>query len=101
MSAYTGYTKVLQTGDLESNKESYIHSGRAETYITVGLAKEDNFNRLSVPLCQRLYCAPIFMHVIHGDISGVYNIIIWGKGSLWDYDPYELGLLYVSQQPQG
>ena len=101
MSAYTGYTKVLQTGDLESNEESYIHSGRAETYITVGLAKEDNFNRLSVPLCQRPYGAPIFMHVIHGDISGVYNIIVWGEGSLWDHDPYELGLLYVSQQPQG
>ena len=98
-SAYTGYTKVLQTGDLESNEEFYIHSGRAETYITVGLAKEDNFNRLSVPLCQRPYGAPIFMHVIHGDISGVYNIIVRGEGSLWDHDPYGLGLLYVSQQP--
>ncbi len=51
-SAYTGYTKVLQTGDLESNEESYTHSGRADTYITAGLAREDNFNRLSVPLCQ-------------------------------------------------
>ena len=100
-SAYTGYTKVLQTGDLESNEESYIHSGRAEMYITVGLAREDNFNRLSVPLCQRPYGAPIFMHVIHGDISGVYTIIVRGEGSLWDHDPYGLGLLYVSQQPQG
>ncbi len=95
-SAYTGYTKVLQTGDQESNERFYTLSGRADTYITAGLAREDNFNRLSVPLCQRPYGAPIFMHVIHGDISGVYSIIIRGEGSLWDYDPYGLGLLYVS-----
>ena len=68
---------------------------QTNTYMTMGLAREDNFNRHSVPLCPRPYGAPIFMHVIRGDISGVYNIIIQGGGSLWDYDPYGLGLLYV------
>ena len=43
-SAYTGCTIVLQTGDLESREESYIHSGRAETYIAADLAREANFN---------------------------------------------------------
>lgn len=98
-SVYLWYN-VLQTGDLESNKGFYTSSGQADTYITAGLAREDNFNRLSIPLCQRPYGAPIFKHVIHGDISGVYSVILQGEGSLWDHDPYGLGLLYVSQQPQ-
>ena len=92
-SAYSGYTTVLPIRDLESN----TLSSQADTYITTGLAREDSFNRLSVPLCQRPYGAPIFMHVIHGDISSVYSIIIRGEGSLWDHDPYGLGLLYISQ----
>ncbi len=54
-SAYSGNTKVLPTSDLESNRGLYILSSQADTYITTGLAREDNFNRLSVPLCQRPY----------------------------------------------
>lgn len=76
-SAYTGYTKVLRTGDLKLTEEFYTHSGRADTYITAGLAREDSFNRLSVPLCQRPYGAPIFMHVIHGDIP-VFTTLLYG-----------------------
>lgn len=54
-SAYSGYTKVPPTSDLESNKGLYILSSQADTYITTGLAREDSFNRLSVPLCLRPY----------------------------------------------
>lgn len=35
------------------------------------------------------------MPVIYRDISGVYNIILRGEGSLRDHDPYGLGLLYA------
>jgi hypothetical protein len=70
---------------------------QADTQYTAALSLEATFNRNSIPLCQRPYGAPIFMRVIHGDISGVYNIIARAEGSLWDYDPYGLGLLYVSQ----
>ena len=35
------------------------------------------------------------MLVIRGDISGVYHSILRGEASLWDHDPYHLGLLYV------
>jgi len=93
---YSGHTTVIQTGDLRSNEGLHTISAQENTYITAGLAREDNFNRLSIPLCQRPYGAPIFMHVIQGDISGVYSIISQGGGSLWDHDPYGLGLLYVS-----
>ncbi len=98
--AYSGHTTVIQTGDLRSNEGLYTISGQANTYITAGLAREDNFNRLSVPLCQRPYGSPIFMHVIRGNISGVYTIISQGGGSLWDHDPYGLGLLYVGYYQQ-
>lgn len=54
-SAYSEYTKVLPTSDLESNKGLCILSSQANTYITTNLAREDNFNRLSIPLCQRPY----------------------------------------------
>lgn len=70
--------------------------GLVDTYINAGLAREDNFNRLSILVCQRPYGAPIFMYVISGDIFGVHSIISQGEGSLWDHDPYGLGLLYVS-----
>jgi hypothetical protein len=36
------------------------------------------------------------MHVLNGDVPGVLDIFIRGEGSLWDHDPYGLGLLYVS-----
>jgi len=67
---------------------------QADTQFTAALSLEATFNRNSIPLCQRPYGAPIFMRVIHGDISGVYNIIARGEGSLWDHDPYGLSLLY-------
>lgn len=54
-SAYSGYTNVLQTSDLESSKGLCTLSNQAYTYSTTGLAREDSFNRLSVPLCQRPY----------------------------------------------
>jgi hypothetical protein len=71
-------------------------SGQADTQFTTALTLEATFNRNSTPLCQRPYGAPIFMCVIHGDIFGFYNIIRRAEGSLWDHDPYGLGLLYVS-----
>jgi hypothetical protein len=37
------------------------------------------------------------MHVLKGDVYAVYDTFIRGEGSLWDHDPYGLGLLYVSQ----
>lgn len=37
------------------------------------------------------------MRVLEGDIHGVYDTLIRCEGSLWDYDPYGLGILYVSQ----
>jgi hypothetical protein len=43
-STYIECPKVLQTGDLESNEGFYTLSGRADAYITAGLAREDNFN---------------------------------------------------------
>jgi len=46
-SAYTEYPKVLQTGDLESDEGFYTLFGRADAYISAGLAREDNFNPLA------------------------------------------------------
>ena len=54
-SAYSGYANVLQTSDLESSKGLCTFCNQAYTYSTTGLAREDSFNRLSVPLCQRPY----------------------------------------------
>ena len=51
----SGYTNPLQTSDLESSKGLCTLSNQAYTYNTTGLAREDNFDRLSVPLCQRPY----------------------------------------------
>lgn len=98
-SAHSGYTTDLCIGDGGSNRGLNPFSDQGDTYAT-GLAREANFNRLSVPFCQRPYGAPIFMLVIRGDISGVYHTILRGEASLWDHDPYHLGLLYVSLYSQ-
>lgn len=95
-----GYTKVVRTGDLVSNGGLYGFSAQTDTHIADALSLEANFNRKSTPICQRPYGSLIFMHVLNGDIYGVYNILMRCEGSLWDYDPYGLGLLYVSQQSQ-
>ncbi len=55
ISAYSGYTNVLQASNLESSKELCILSNQAYIYSTTGLKRKDSFNRLSVPLCQRSY----------------------------------------------
>ena len=36
------------------------------------------------------------MYVIYGDVSGAQDLLLQKKATLWDYDPYGLGLLYVS-----
>jgi len=100
LSAHSEYTEDLCIGDGGFNRGLNPFSGQGDTYVTAGLAREANFNRLSVPFCQRPYGAPIFMFVIRGDISGVYHTISRGEASLWDHDPYHLGLLYVSPYSQ-
>lgn len=80
--AYSDHTTIIQTENLRSNDEFYTTSIQANTYETASLTRENNFNRLSIPLCQRSYDASIFMHVIHGDISDVYSIIRQSEGSL-------------------
>ena len=37
------------------------------------------------------------MYVLNADICGVHDTLIRCEGSLWAYDPYGLGFLYVSQ----
>lgn len=99
-SVHSGYTEDLCIGGGYSNTGLNPFSGQEDTYLTAGLAREGKFNRLSVPFCQRPYGAPIFMLVIRGDVSGVYHTILRGEASLWDHDPYHLGLLYVSLYSQ-
>ena len=41
------------------------------------------------------YCSPIFRRVQEGDIHGIRELLLSGKSSLNDVDPYGLGLLYV------
>ncbi len=70
-SADLGNTKVFQPDDAIFNQGFYRFSGQADTQLTAALSLEAIFNRNPIPLCQRPYGAPIFMHVLHGDISGV------------------------------
>lgn len=69
---------------------------QTDTHSAAALSLETNFNRNSTPICQRPYGAPLFVCVLEGNIRGVYDILICCEGSLWDHDPYGLGLLYGS-----
>ena len=93
-----GHTGVFRTGDLVPDVE-YHGFAQAETRnVSNALSLEANFNRNSIPICERPYGSPIFMQVLKGDIGGVYEILGRCEGSLWDHDPYGLGLLYVREQ---
>lgn len=46
------------------------------------------------------YDSPIFIFVQEGNIEGIKDLLISGKASLSDVDPYGLGLLYVGSQTQ-
>jgi len=96
-SAGFGHTQVFRTSDLVSDRGLYRFSAETDTHQNTALSLEANFNRNSTPICQRPYGSTIFMHVVNGDIHGVYDILVRCEGSLWDHDPYGLGLLYVNQ----
>ncbi len=91
------HTQVVRTSDLVSDRGLHRLSAETDTHQYTALSLEANFNRNSTPIYQRPYGSTIFMHVLNEDIYGVYDILIRCEGSLWDHDPYGLGLLYVSQ----
>ncbi len=92
-----GQTEAFWTSDLVPNTGHREFSTPADNHIIDALTLEATFNRNSIPICQRPYGSPIFMRVLEGDIHGVYNILWRCEGSLWDHDPYGLGILYVSR----
>ena len=89
--------QIFQIDDLKLNEEFHAFFDRADTYITVSLTKENNFNQRSISFCQRFYDASIFKHVIHENIFDVYNIFLRDEDSLWNHDFYELGFFYVNR----
>ena len=90
-----GYTKSSGLMILFQT-EDFIDS-QADMCVTAALSLEASFTRNSAPICPRPYGSPVFMYVLNGDICGVHDTLIRCEGSLWDYDPYGLGLFYVSQ----
>lgn len=91
-----GHTTLFRTS-VVPNVEHRGFPAPADTHIVDALSLEAIFNRNSIPLCPRPYGSPIFMRVLGGDIRGVNDILRRCEGSLWDHDPYGLGILYVSQ----
>ena len=62
---------------------------------TASLSYEICFSRNSIPYCRRPYGAPIFVQVMNGNIEGIRNLLVNSEATIWDCDPYGLGLLYV------
>lgn len=83
------------TSHLDSPAGPWELIAPADDQVVDTLALEATFNRNSIPICQRPYGSTIFMRVLEGDIYGVYDILVRCEGSLWDHDPYGLGILYV------
>jgi len=75
-SAGLGYTEVFQTGDLVPNVGHRESSAQADTYIVDALSLEANFDRSSIPICQRPYGSPIFMYVL-GETFVAYIIFLY------------------------
>ncbi|KAL9608875.1 MAG: hypothetical protein Q9167_006311 [Letrouitia subvulpina] len=95
-SADLGHIEVFRINNLVPSAGHPGSSTQVDTHTNSALSLEANFNRNSIPICQRLYDSLIFMRVLEGDIHGVYDILIRCEDSLWDYDPYGLGILYLT-----
>lgn len=72
---------------------SLIHYSTA-TFST-GISIENTFNRNSILILERPYESQVFLKVQEGDIPAVAGLLEAGNASIYDVDPYGLGLLYV------
>ena len=59
---------------------------------------EATFNKITYPRYTVQYDSPIFICVQSGDVQGALALFGKGMASIYDVDPYNLGLLYVSKR---
>ena len=59
------------------------------------MSVEKFFNKNLTPSHLRPYGSPIFLLVIAGNVQGIRYALTRCEASIWDHDPYGLGLLYV------
>jgi hypothetical protein len=65
------------------------------SYNHYSISLEATFNKNTYPRYIVQYDSPIFICVQSGDIHGARALFQDGMASIYDVDPYNLGLLYV------
>jgi len=63
--------------------------------FSTGIAIESAFNQNTTLWFVRPYGSPIFTCAQEGDVAGMTRLLWNGDASVFDVDPYGLGLLYV------
>jgi hypothetical protein len=71
------------------------HIGFDSSSNRYSILLEANFNKSTHPRYTVQYDSPIFICVQSGDIHGARALFQQGMASIYDVDPYNLGLLYV------
>jgi hypothetical protein len=71
------------------------NTGFDSSYNRYSISLEATFNKSTHPRYTVQYDSPIFICVQSGDIHGARALFQEGMASIYDVDPYNLGLLYV------
>lgn len=72
-----------------------IHTGLESSYNSYSISLETAFNKNTHPQHTVPYDSPILICVQSGDINATRALFQAGMASVYDVDPYNLGLLYV------
>ncbi|ELR03483.1 hypothetical protein VC83_00155 [Pseudogymnoascus destructans] len=72
------------------------HTGLESSYNSYSISLEATFNKSTHPQYTVQYDSPILIYVQSGDINATRALLQAGMASIYDVDPYNLGLLYYA-----